>query len=57
MAKYVSATGYEVTSYCVDADKEGKRIRVNVFTIEDFFPYDEKMFSQIAHTLRFTMDE
>jgi serine/threonine-protein kinase len=53
-AGYVSATGYAVAVYVVDADKDGKRIRVNVYTVEAFASYDEKLFSEIAHSLRFT---
>jgi len=54
--KYISATsgGYEVVSYGLDADKGDKRIRIVVFTIEGFEPYDEALSSEIAHTLRFT---
>jgi len=52
-AGYISASGYEIASYFLDADKDGKRIRVNVFTIDAFAPYDEKLFSEIAHTLTF----
>jgi hypothetical protein len=53
-AKYISATGYEVISYCIDADRGDKRIRVNVFTIDSFEHYNEALASEIAHTLRFT---
>ena len=52
-AGYVSASGYDVVSYCLDADKAGKRIRVNVFTIDAFATYDEKLSSEVAHTLTF----
>jgi hypothetical protein len=52
-AGYLSATGYDIISYVLDADKAGKRIRVNVFTIDAFAPYDEKLGSEIAHTLTF----
>jgi hypothetical protein len=52
-AGYLSATGYDIKSYVIDADKAGKRIRVNVFTIDAFAPYDEKLFSEIAHTVTF----
>jgi hypothetical protein len=52
-AGYVSASGYQVVSYCMDADRGDKRIRVNIFTIEDFAPYDETLASEIAHTLTF----
>jgi len=51
---YSSADGYDVTAYCVDADKGDKRIRINVYTIELFVPYNEALASKIAHTLRFT---
>ncbi len=52
-AAYISATGYDIISYVLDADKDGKRIRVNIFTIDAFAPYDEKLASEIAHTLTF----
>jgi hypothetical protein len=53
MANYISATGYNVLSYCIDVDRGDKRIRVNIFTIDEFAPYDETLASEIAHTLRF----
>jgi hypothetical protein len=53
-AAYISATQYEVVSYILDADRGDKRIRANVFTVEQYVPYDEALFSQIAHTVRFT---
>jgi branched-chain amino acid transport system substrate-binding protein len=52
-ASYISATGYEIASYCLDADKGDKRIRVNVFTIDSFEPYNGPLASEIAHTLTF----
>jgi hypothetical protein len=52
-AYYISATGYEITSFILDADRGAKRIRVNVFTIDSFDPYDEAKYSEIAHTIRF----
>jgi branched-chain amino acid transport system substrate-binding protein len=52
-AYYISSTGYEITSYCLDADRGDKRIRVNVFTIDAFDPYNETLYSEIAHTLTF----
>ncbi|MGB8707514.1 MAG: hypothetical protein WCD72_06150 [Dehalococcoidia bacterium] len=52
-AAYISATGYDIISYCLDADKDGKRIRINIFTIDAFAPYDAKLASEIAHTLTF----
>ena len=55
-ASYVSATGYKILSYQVDADKGSNRIRLILFTIEQFAPYadNEDLFLQVAHTLRFT---
>jgi hypothetical protein len=51
---YIAPTGYEVTAFCLDADRCDKLIRVMVFTIDAFVPYDETLFSDIAHTLTFT---
>ena len=50
---YVSATGYDIESFGLDADKDGNRIRIVVFTVPAFSPYDEALFSEIAQTLRF----
>ena len=50
---YVSVTGYDVISYVLDADKGNKRYRIAVCTVDDFVPYDEALFSEIAHTLQF----
>jgi len=50
---YLSASGYDIISYVLDADKDGKRIRVNVFTIDAFAPYDETLASEVAHSLTF----
>ena len=44
-------------AYYLVVDKDGKRIMVLVWTIETSSPYDEALFSQIAHTLRFTAEE
>jgi hypothetical protein len=52
-AGYLSANGYDIKSYILDADKADKRIRVNVFTIDAFAPYNATLFSEIAHTLIF----
>jgi len=52
--KYISSTQYEITAYILDANKDGNRIRLDVFTVDESSPYDEKLFSQVAHTLRFT---
>jgi hypothetical protein len=51
-----STEDYETTSYCLDADKGSKRIHVWVFTIEYFDSFNEALFSQIAHTLRFSAE-
>lgn len=45
-----------ITNYCFDADKDGNRIHLVVFTAETIAPYDEALFSEIAHTLRFKTD-
>jgi serine/threonine protein kinase len=51
--KYVSSTMYEVVAYCLDADNGSNRIHIWVYTIDAYVPYDENLFSEIAHTLRF----
>jgi len=56
-ANYIAASGYEVTAFCLDTDKGNKRIRLVVWTVEEYVPYDEAKFSEIAHTLRFTMED
>jgi hypothetical protein len=43
--------GYEITSFNTSTDKNGKRIRSCVWTIDAFSPYDETLFSEVAHTL------
>jgi len=42
---------YEIVSFATSVDKDGKRIRATVWTIDAFSPYDEAFFSEIAHTL------
>ena len=44
---------YAIQAFGVSADKNGKRIRAFVWTIDAFSPYDETLFSEIAHTLSF----
>jgi len=54
---YISTTGYNIESYGLERDMDGgKRLRVVVFTVPDFGldEYDEVLFPQVAHTLRFT---
>ncbi len=54
--KYVLTYNYqafEIKSFGVAADKDGKRIRAWVWTIDAFSPYNEALFSEIAHTLSF----
>jgi hypothetical protein len=46
-------SGYSFVAFAVSADKDGKRIRATVWTIDAFSPYDEALFSEIAHTLSF----
>lgn len=50
---YISQTGYEVRAFDIEVDKGGKRIRVMVGTVENFGPYNEVLFSEIARTLQF----
>ncbi|MBM4446941.1 MAG: hypothetical protein FJ023_06265 [Chloroflexi bacterium] len=45
------SSGYDIVSFGISADKDGKRIRATVWTIDAFSPYDEALFSEIAHTL------
>ncbi|MBN2463568.1 MAG: hypothetical protein JXB43_08250 [Dehalococcoidia bacterium] len=56
-ANYIAASGYEVTAFCLDTDKGNKRIRLVVWTVDEYVPYDEAKFSEIAHTLRFTTED
>lgn len=42
---------YDIVAFGISADKGGKRIRAWVWTIDAFSPYDEALFSEIAHTL------
>jgi hypothetical protein len=44
---------YDLVSFATSTDKDGKRIRVTVSTIEAFSPYDEALFKEIAGTLTF----
>jgi branched-chain amino acid transport system substrate-binding protein len=46
-------SGYEVTAYTMDVDRDGKRLRFVVFTIDAFSPYDAALFSEIAHAVTF----
>jgi hypothetical protein len=57
-AKYSSliAPPNLATSFCLDADRNNKRIRLIVFTLEYYEPYNEALCSQIAHTLRFSTE-
>jgi len=51
---FTTSQGYDIITFAVSADKGGKRIRATVWTIDAFSPYDEALFSEIAHTLTFT---
>ena len=42
---------YDIVSFATSTDKNGKRIRATVWTIDAFSPYDETLFSEIARTL------
>jgi len=50
---YISASGYETTAYVLDTVRDGKQFRVYTFTIDAFAPYDQKLSSEIVHTLTF----
>ncbi|UCH51370.1 MAG: ABC transporter substrate-binding protein [Chloroflexota bacterium] len=50
---YLSPTNYEVRAVVVDADKDGKRIRVVSWTVEAFEPFNEALQTEIANTLTF----
>ena len=45
--------GYDMVSYQISAEKDDKSVGVSVWTIDMFSPYDEALFSEIAHTLTF----
>jgi hypothetical protein len=49
-SKFLSGE-YEILSFATSIDKDGKRIRATVWTIDAFAPYDETFYSEIAHTL------
>ncbi len=42
---------YDIVSFATSTDKNGKRIRATVWTIDAFAPYDEALFLEIARTL------
>jgi hypothetical protein len=44
-------SGYSFLAFATSVDKGGKRIRATVWTIDAVTPYDEALFSEIAHTL------
>ena len=48
---YTSADGYSIVAFAISTDKNGKRIRASVWTIDAFSPYDEALASEITHTL------
>jgi branched-chain amino acid transport system substrate-binding protein len=52
-AKYLSSTGYQIIAYFMDIDTDDTRLRLDVFTIDEFAPYDEALFSEIAHSITF----
>jgi hypothetical protein len=51
---YIIGLGYQASAFCLDADRCDKRIRVMVYTVDAFLPYNESLFSEIVHTLTFT---
>ena len=48
---YVSSGGYAIVAFAISTDKNGKRIRASVWTIDAFSPYDEALSSEVTHTL------
>jgi hypothetical protein len=50
ISKFTSGQ-YDIVSFATSTDKNGKRIRATVWTIDAFSPYDETLFSEIARTL------
>jgi hypothetical protein len=50
ISKFTSGP-YDIVSFATSTDKNGKRIRATVWTIDAFSPYDETLFSEIARTL------
>jgi len=42
---------YAIVSLATSVDKDGKRIRATIWTIDAFSPYDEALYSEIARTL------
>jgi len=47
------ATGSDIVAHVLFTDKDDKRFCISVFTVEMYVPYDEALFSEIAHTLTF----
>jgi hypothetical protein len=48
---YMSSGGYSIVAFAISTDKNGKRIRASVWTIDAFSPYDEALSSEVTHTL------
>jgi hypothetical protein len=48
---YISSGGYAIKAFAISTDKNGKRIRASVWTIDSFSPYNEALFSEVTHTL------
>jgi hypothetical protein len=48
---YTSSGGFAIVAFAISTDKNGKRIRASVWTIDEFSPYDEALSSEITHTL------
>ncbi len=49
---FTSATGYAMVAYVLDTYRENTRFRMMVYTVDEFSPYDDALFSEIAHTLQ-----
>jgi hypothetical protein len=48
---YTYAGQYPMDAFCISVDKQDKRIMPLIWTIDSVSPYDETLFSEIAHTL------
>jgi hypothetical protein len=51
---YISGTGYAIEAYVMDVDRDATtRYRIQTSTITEFDPYNEALFSEIDHSIRF----
>ncbi len=50
---FTTADGYDIVCLGVGVQKDSKWIKVLVWTVDEYLPYDPALFSEIAHTLQF----